>query len=156
MQATPAIARFRWSQAKVVHCMLGATFAPTKVSGYDLSLTDPSSISLALHGSCEAIISKAEKTSTRRVSAGEIALCGPEPIRWLGASGPGVGEFIEITAEPEFRRELSEELGISNHFELDDIHGWSDFSRRRSCVARPAALSILHLRRIEKSQRLTI
>jgi AraC family transcriptional regulator len=83
------------------------------------------------------------------VSAGEIALCGPEPIRWLGASGPGVREFIEITAKPEFRRELAEELGISNHFELDDLHGWSDHilwavaTRFRSAARGTSAVSDL-------------
>jgi AraC family transcriptional regulator len=147
MRETPAIARLKWEHAKIVHCLSGGSFSKSKASEYDLSLTDPSSISLALLGDCEALIAKAGKTSTRKISAGDISLCGPEPTRWLGAAGSGAGEFIEITATAGFRRELAEELGVSTHFELDDFHGWNDAivraiaARFRSAARRTIPLS---------------
>jgi AraC family transcriptional regulator len=65
-------------------------------------------------------------TGKRRIVPGCITLCGPEPIRWLGGSGSGAGEFIEITASAAFRRELAKELHVPEHADLDDIYGWSD------------------------------
>jgi AraC family transcriptional regulator len=65
-------------------------------------------------------------TSTRRIIPGNIMLCGGEPLRWLGGTGTGASDYIEITASADFRRDLAEELHVPSHFRLDDLHGWHD------------------------------
>jgi AraC family transcriptional regulator len=149
MARPPAVARLNWTDAKIVHCLIGSASEPSRKSAYDLSLTDPSSISLAFHGSTEAVLDKSGATITRRIAGGDITLCGPEPTRWLDTSGPGVGDFIEITATAGFRRELAEEMGVPGHFDLDDVHGWNDrtlwaiAARFRSAARKTLPLSDL-------------
>src|SRR5206468_3362031 len=118
-----SIARMGWAQGKLVHF---SALMDGEGHDDDLSLTDPSSISLALSGQVDAVIEKAGATSRRRIVPGDIMLCGPEPIRWLGGSGTGATEFIEVAASPDFRREIAGELGVPQHADLDDRHGWSD------------------------------
>lgn len=147
MDAFPIVARMRWGDARLVHFASQGVSAAMLSSGDDLSLTEPSSISLALFGSFDALVEKGGTTSRRGIVQGAVTLCGPEPIRWVGASGATASEFIEITAGEDFRRDVADELGVPHHADLDDDHGWSDpplsaiAARFRSAVRQAISLS---------------
>ena len=126
MTVSHGIARLSWEQGKLMHYSSGARGMSRRRQDDDLSLTEPSSISLALLGHCEVVVAKESVTSTRRIVPGGIMLCGAEPIRWLGGTGSGASDYIEITASADFRRELADELRVPFHLHLDDLHGWSD------------------------------
>jgi AraC family transcriptional regulator len=150
MEKLPGIARLNWAEAKVVHCCWGPAYAPPAGAGHDLSTTDPASISMKLiGGGGEAVVSIDGRTSHRRMYQGDIMLCGPEPIWWLGGSASGPCEFIEITASTGLRQQVARELRVPNHADLDDVHGWSDpviwaiAARLRSGARRTAALNDL-------------
>jgi AraC family transcriptional regulator len=120
------VARLSWEQAKLMHYSSGAEKMSRRQQDDDLSVTDPSSISLAFLGHYEVVVAKAGVTSTRRIMPGNIMLCGAEPIRWLGGTGSGSSDYIEITADARFRGELADELNVPAHVHLDDLHSWSD------------------------------
>jgi AraC family transcriptional regulator len=138
-----------WEEARLVHFASQGSCATKVPSDRDLSVTDPSSISLALLGTFEAALVETNgRTSQRRIVPGAVMLCGPEPIHWLGGSGSNVkSEFIEITATAALRREIAVELGVASHAELDDDYGWSDpiisaiAARFRSAARRMVPLS---------------
>ena len=148
MTGYPAVARMDWEEGRLVHFAsqgVGATKTP---SDRDLSVTDPSSISLALFGAFDTFVETGGRTSRRRIVPGAVTLCGPEPIRWLGGTGRvGKSEFIEITASSALRQEVAAELGVPDYSELDDGHGWSDpvvaaiAARFRSAARHTIALS---------------
>jgi AraC family transcriptional regulator len=125
MAALHSVARLHWEQARLMHYSSAAR-ATSRRRQDDLSLTDPCSISLAFLGRCEVVVAKQGVTSTRRIVPGDIMLCGAEPIQWLGGTGTGASDFIEITASAGFRRDLAEELRVPAHLHLDDLHGWND------------------------------
>jgi AraC family transcriptional regulator len=145
MHEFPAVARLEWPDARLVHFASHGQPA-SAASDRDLAITDPSSISLALFGAVEAHIETAGKRSDRRIVPGSVTLCGPEPIRWIGASSGSEVEFIEIGASEAVRRDVAGELGVARHFELDDDHGWTDpvvfaiASRFRSAARATAIL----------------
>jgi AraC family transcriptional regulator len=126
MQESHGVARMQWGQAKLMHYSSGAA-ETTSTAGDDfLALTDPSSISLAFVGHCEAFLGNGGKTQTYRIFPGSVMLCGGEPLRWLGGTGTGASDYIEITATADFRRGIAEELRVPSHADLDDMHGWDD------------------------------
>jgi AraC family transcriptional regulator len=124
--SSPAVARITWAHAKLAHYAPVSGCADATYREFDPSLTDPSSVSFAFFGGFEAVVATAGVTSRRTIVPGGITLCGPEPIKWLGGTGSGAGDFIEITATRSFRRELAEELGVPDHYDLDYSHGWRD------------------------------
>ncbi len=148
MTGYPAVARMAWEEGRLVHFAsqgVGATKTP---SDRDLSVTDPSSISLALFGAFDTFVEMNGRTGRRRIVPGAVTLCGPEPIRWLGGTGSARRtEFIEITASLALRREVAEELAVPQHSDLDSGHGWSDpvvsaiAARFRSAVRQTIALT---------------
>jgi AraC-like DNA-binding protein len=148
MQESHGIARMRWAQAKLMHYSSGA--ATLGATGDDfLAMTDPSSISLAFIGNCEAFVSKGSATRSYRIFPGSIMLCGGQPLRWLGGTSAGASDYIEITASADFRREIAEEMRVSEHANLDDMHGWDDpvvwaiAARFRSAARRTVSLNDL-------------
>jgi AraC family transcriptional regulator len=126
MQETNGVARMRWAEAKLMHYSSGTAETPGAADGEHMALTDPSSISVAFIGNCEAFVSNGGAARSQRIFPGSIMLCGQQPIRWLGGTGAGASEFMEITASADFRRGIAAELRVPEHADLDHLHGWAD------------------------------
>jgi AraC family transcriptional regulator len=145
-----SVSRLNWADAKVVH-WTSVDSANQSGPEDELTSTEPASVSIEFIAHGDAYIQQQGRTRTLKIAPGAITLCGPDRIDWVGTSGSGPGEFIEITASARLRREVAEELQTPASADLDDIHGWRDpvvwaiASRLRS-----AALRTIHLSDVER------
>lgn len=120
MTRQPDIARLETSAAKVAHCVL----APWR-EGEAESVSLPGSVGIAFtHQSCAVIRRGNGRADRRDVLANSVGLAGHEPIAWLDVSGHS--DLVEITAAASLRREIAEELRVTQHADLDDLHNWAD------------------------------
>lgn len=111
------IARLKWQQGEVAHLRLGSARDFVTVS-------NPSAMSFSFTSQPGCIVEKAGRTATRDIPAGHVGVSGPEPISWLRVDR--ASEIVEITATPQVRHEIADELGVTQHAQLDDLHGFSD------------------------------
>jgi AraC family transcriptional regulator len=119
-----SVARMTWPDAKVVHYYPGPSDLKKWSAETSPSYAAVSSIGVVFSGRCEAIVATGTREKMQTVSPERISLCGPEPVAWL--SGQGSAEFIEISAEPSFRRDVAGEFGVPGDVDLKEAWGLND------------------------------
>ncbi len=120
MIAKPDIARLEMPAVKIAHCIL-----PPWREGQVDSVSLPGSIGVAFTQQTGAVVRRGNgRTSQRDVMANTVGLGGDEPITWIDVGRPS--DVVEITAAPELRLEIAEELRVPEHAGLDEIDNVSD------------------------------
>jgi AraC-like DNA-binding protein len=89
-----------------------------------ISFSNPYGICLAFTGHRGCVVSMAGGTLHRDLEPGGIWINGPEPIRWHLVREPS--DVVEITATPEVRCAVAEEMGVAQVIEMDDLRGATD------------------------------
>jgi AraC family transcriptional regulator len=91
--------------------------------GY-VSVSAPSGICLTFNAHLGCLVTINGKRLQRDVEPGCVQIAGPEPIYWHVVREPS--DVVEVTAPPEVRRAIAEEIGVPQAAELDDLHGGTD------------------------------
>ena len=114
------IARLNWDGVRIAHCRLPPSQAHELVPA-----SEPGAIATGYNGQRQAVVQLANgRTVARTIPRGTIGLTGAEPIYWLRTQRSA--EILEISASPELRCEIATALGVGNHADLADMHGWAD------------------------------
>jgi AraC family transcriptional regulator len=120
MQPPPDIARLIASRYRVAHCVL----PPWRDEEIN-SVSRPGSIGVAFTPQRAAIVRWGNgRAMPRDVEPNTVGIGGHEPLVWLDVDAPS--DVIEITADPELRRDIAEELHVPHHADLDDLPNWAD------------------------------
>jgi AraC-like DNA-binding protein len=120
MTPTPDISRLETPSLNVVHCLL-----PPWQNGEVESVTNRGSIGIAFVAQSGALVRRGNGRAMKRdVVANTVGLGGLEPIAWLDVER--ASDTVEITASPDLRRAIAEELRVPEHADLDDIDNWYD------------------------------
>lgn len=88
-----------------------------------------------------SVVSIAGRYFEEHVDPGCVQIAGAEPIGWHVVSGPS--DVVEVTATPEVRRCIADEMGVANMAEGADLHGgmdpvvWALACRVRSMLRHP-------------------
>lgn len=116
----PDIVRRESQSFRLAHCILPA-WSDAEID----SATEQGSIGIAFTGQDDAIVRETDGVARRRpVPAGSIGLGGNVPIVWLKTTAPC--DIIEITGADALRLDVARDMGVENHANLDDLHGWCD------------------------------
>jgi AraC family transcriptional regulator len=91
--------------------------------GY-VSVSAPSGICLTFNPLRGCLATVNGKRSQRDVEPGCVQIAGPEPIYWHVVPEPS--DVVEVTATPEVRRAMAEEMGVPQAADLADLHGGTD------------------------------
>jgi AraC family transcriptional regulator len=108
--------------------------------GY-VSTSCPFGICVSFTGHRRCVVSIAGKYFEEHVDPGCVQIAGAESIGWHVVSGPS--DVVEVTATPEVRRCIAEEMGVANMPEQADLHGgrdvlvWTLACRVRSMLRHP-------------------
>jgi AraC-like DNA-binding protein len=120
MSANTDIARFKSRDAKIAHCIL-----PAWDAGEYLSTSDASSIAVSFTRQQKSTVQlDGSRYAQRNIPAGSMGTAGWEPIAWVRVNEPS--ECLEVTASAAMRREIADELGVPQRYQLDDLHGVHD------------------------------
>ena len=120
MQPPPDIARLIAPSYRVAHCVL-----PPWQDEEINSVSHPGSIGVAFTPQKAATVRGGNgKAVPRDVAPNTVGLGGHEPLAWLNVEAPS--DVVEITADPELRRDIAEELRVPHHAGLDDLPNWAD------------------------------
>lgn len=115
------IARLQWSGVKIAHCR----YSPWEAREFS-SVSEPGSIGVAFTPQVGAVVRRAgaARSERRDVAANSVGLCGAAPLDWLRTPAPS--DVLEITARATLRAEIAQAMGVAEHADLDDLHGWLD------------------------------
>jgi AraC family transcriptional regulator len=142
MRPSDAMTEFSFTGAKTDHCRLPA------FDEEDLdSISDPCGICLTFTHHVGCAVEIAGRRFARDVETGCVSVAGPEPIRWLRVREPS--DVLQVTASPDLRCSLAEEMGVPGAADLGDLHGgtdpvvWAIAVRLRAALRGGTALDVL-------------
>jgi AraC family transcriptional regulator len=117
--ASPNIIKRACAAGTVEHA-----WVPDFGEGGYVSVSAPSGVCLTFNPLRGCVAAVNGKRSQRDVEAGCVQIAGPEPIYWHVVPEPS--DVVEVTATPEVRRAMAEEMGVPQAAALEDLHGGTD------------------------------